>query len=237
MPTYSRMLADSPPTASPLPSSPPNPRRVLICIVATPLNLVLLGLHLWAKAAGGPRRFLLQLGGAAAAVALALTLALTHYQHLVRRAAGGRGMARACARVVQLCMLLGKAAAHHATPDATCTAPPSPQAYRGFYGRSLAPGCSGKHCPPGSEPNCNFPQTTPWVDLLPQHTQNIWTGSQHCRVGAAMPHARMSTHLALPTTSAPGTFLCPLHGRHPHHLTHPCRQCRASAPPSRPLGC
>lgn len=53
----------------------------------------------------------------------------------------------------------------------TAPPPPLPQAHRGFYGRSLVPGCAGKHCPQGSEPNCNFPSTVPWIDLLPPHAQ------------------------------------------------------------------
>ncbi|KAL4451645.1 hypothetical protein ABPG75_007307 [Micractinium tetrahymenae] len=50
----------------------------------------------------------------------------------------------------------------------------------GFFGHRMQPGCAGRGCPPGSEPNCNFPTTLPWIDLLPKGSQNFWTGSQHC---------------------------------------------------------
>jgi hypothetical protein len=50
----------------------------------------------------------------------------------------------------------------------------------GFFGRSLVQGCSGKHCPKGSEPNCVVPRTIPWIDLLPKGAQNFWTGRQTC---------------------------------------------------------
>lgn len=67
-------------------------RRVLFLIIALPLNLALLGLYCWGRAAGGPRRFLMQLGAVAAAAALATTLALTHYKHLVRSCAARRAL-------------------------------------------------------------------------------------------------------------------------------------------------
>jgi hypothetical protein len=66
-------------------------------------------------------------------------------------------------------------------PPRRCT-PASPQAHRGFFGRSLQPGCVGPRCPPGAEPDCNFPPTLPFVDLLPRGAQNFWTGSQRCPV-------------------------------------------------------
>ena len=62
---------------------PPTCRRVLFLIIATPLNLALLGLFLWYTSMK-PRRFYLSLAGSAGAAALIVALALVHFQHLVR---------------------------------------------------------------------------------------------------------------------------------------------------------
>lgn len=55
---------------------------------------------------------------------------------------------------------------------------------RGFYGQAMVPGCeSPKSC---SRPYCDFPRTIPWVDFLPEGTQNWWTGSQRCQASCAV---------------------------------------------------
>lgn len=74
----------------PPPSSASHPRatfppcRALFLIIGLPLNLVLLGLYLWYRAAGSPKRFAASLAGSAAAAALIVTLLLLHFQRLVR---------------------------------------------------------------------------------------------------------------------------------------------------------
>jgi preprotein translocase subunit SecD len=56
---------------------------VLCAVVGVPLNLALLGLYCWYRSMG-PRRFAASLAASAAALAVVVTLALLHYQRIVR---------------------------------------------------------------------------------------------------------------------------------------------------------
>lgn len=56
---------------------------MLFFIIVVPLNLGLLGLFAWYTAAGSPRRFLASFVATGAASALAVTLALWHFQSIV----------------------------------------------------------------------------------------------------------------------------------------------------------
>lgn len=69
------------------PACPPGLHRALTVIIGLPLNLALLGLYAWYRAAGSSRRFAASFAATAAALALATALALWHFQALVRGAA------------------------------------------------------------------------------------------------------------------------------------------------------
>ncbi len=160
------------------------PCRALLLIIGLPLNLVLLGLFCWYRAAGSPKRFAASFVGSGMAAVLVMTLLLLHFQRLVR---GGGCTACTCAAsqlaamlpcLLQLrqphmaCGQLGVHAGTLAQPlivhrhVASCV-----QEFVGFFGRSLVQGCAGKHCPKGSEPNCVVPRAIPWADLLPKGAQ------------------------------------------------------------------
>jgi hypothetical protein len=69
---------------------------VLFLLIGLPLNLVLLGLFFW-YCSMRPRSFAASLFGSAALSVLVVTLALTHYKHIVspRRLASQPGWAEA----------------------------------------------------------------------------------------------------------------------------------------------
>lgn len=193
---------------------------MLFLVVALPLNMLLLGLFLWYTSMR-PRQFAASLLGTGAAAALAVALALLHYQHIV-----SAGCWVGWVRPLH-CWAWCLGAAADGSAPAPCPAflPLSwPQAHRGFMGRSLVPGCAGSGCPPGSEPNCNFPPTLPLIDLLP-------AGAQASRCAAAPPAHVHALLLALPHSHTHKLVrTSPLCKAQPRRCRAPLHVCRTSGP-------
>lgn len=173
--------------------------QIALWLMAAPLNLVLLGV-VGLHRTVGRRRFPAALAGLTLATALAAVLTLRYQQRQVglgsaqvQRQAGCRPP-RSTGTVgnplqklfsvfihwrASLPLLPGWAIHFHRAQP--LPPPGALQFVRGFFGRQLDVGCSGPHCPAGSQPLCNFPRHTPWFDLLPSRALNFYTGPQTCK--------------------------------------------------------